>query len=136
LEVYEARRILEVEIAKLAAQRRTDDDIALMRDSLHKRREARRINDNQAYVDCDLAFHLAIAVASKNSVLSDLYLSFSNVLRDALGKLVSDRDLYQNQISIHQQLLDAIERKDEKAAEYWAAENLDRTMQDLQALLG
>lgn len=135
LEVYEVRRILEIEIAKLAAQRRTEDDLLRMRESLNERREARRIDDNKAYVNSDLAFHLAIANASKNSVLSDLYLSFANVLKDALEKLVSDRELYKNQISIHDQLLDALERKDEQAAEHWTAENLDRTMKDLQVLL-
>lgn len=135
LEVYEARRILELEMAKLAAQRRSDDDLARMRESLNKRREARRIDDMWAYVDSDLAFHLAIAAASKNSVLTDLYGSFSNVLRDALYKLVTDRELYQNQIAIHEQLLEAIERKDAKAAEYWAAENIGQTTKDLQRLL-
>lgn len=135
LEVYEVRRILELEIAKLAALRRTDDDLVHMRESLNKRREARRIDDNRAYVDSDLAFHLAVAAASKNSVLADLYLSFSNALRDALDKLISDQDLYQNQMSIHEQLLGAIERKDGQAAEYWTAENLDRTTKKLQDLL-
>ncbi len=135
LEVYEVRRILELEIAKLAALRRTEDDLIHMRESLNKRREARRIDDNRAYVDSDLAFHLAVAAASKNSVLADLYFSFSNALRDALDKLISDRELYQNQISIHEQLLDAIERKDGQAAEYWTAENLDRTTRSLEALL-
>ena len=135
LEVYEVRRILELEIARLAAQRRTDDDLSRMRECLNGRRKARSIDDNKAYVDSDLAFHLAVAMASKNSVLVDLYQSFSNVLRDALEKFVSDRDLYKNQISIHDQLLEAIERKDEQAAAYWTAENLNRTMQDLQALL-
>lgn len=135
LEVYEVRRILELEIAKLAALRRTEDDLISMRKSLVKRHEARRIDDNRAYVDSDLAFHLAVAAASKNSVLVDLYCSFSNAVRDALEKLISDRELYQNQIAIHEQLLEAIERKDAQAAEYWTTENLDRTMSDLQALL-
>ena len=135
LEVYEVRHILELEIAKLAALRRTDDDLVHMRESLNKRREARRIDDKCAYVDSDLAFHLAVAAASKNSVLADLYLSFSNALRDALDKLISDRELYQNQISIHEQLLEAIERKDGQAAEYWTAENLDRTTKSIEALL-
>lgn len=135
LEVYEVRRILELEIAKLAAQRRTDDDLVQMHESLNKRYEASSVNNNSDFVYNDLAFHFAIAVASQNSVLIDLYKSFSNVLRDALGELVSDQELYRNQISIHEQLLDAIERKDAKAAEYWTAENLNRTMKDLQALL-
>ncbi|NPV92690.1 MAG: FadR family transcriptional regulator [Firmicutes bacterium] len=135
LEVYEVRRILELEIAKLAAKRRTEDDLVRMRESLDKRREAKRRDDNRAFVESDLNFHLAVAAASKNSVLTDLFLSFSNALGDALEKLVSDRNLFKNQISIHEQVLDAIERKDEQAAEQWTAENLDRTMKDLEELL-
>ncbi len=136
LEVYEVRRALELEIAKLAARRRSEEDLLAMRESLAKRREARRVNDNRSYVDADLFFHLAIAAASKNSVLTDLYFSFSNTMRDALDKLISDQELYQNQISIHEQLLAAIAQQDEQAAVYWAAQNLDRTMKDLQASLG
>lgn len=136
LEVYEVRRALELEIAKLAARRRSEEDLLAMRESLAKRREARRVNDNRSYVDADLFFHLAIAAASKNSVLTDLYFSFSNTVRDALDKLISDQELYQNQISIHEQLLVAIAQQDEQAAVYWAAQNLDRTMEDLQASLG
>lgn len=135
LEVYEVRRALELEIAKLAAQRRTEDDLARMRESLTRRREATRVDDYRGYVDNDLIFHIAVAAASKNSVLADLYQGFSNVLRDALEKLVSDRDLYINQIAMHEQLLDAIERKDAQAAERWTAENINRTMKDLQELL-
>ncbi|TCL37396.1 DNA-binding FadR family transcriptional regulator [Anaerospora hongkongensis] len=136
LEVYEVRRALELEIAKLAARRRSEEDLLAMRESLAKRREARRVNDKRSYVDADLLFHLAIAAASKNSVLTDLYFSFSNTVRDALDKLISDQELHKNQISIHEQLLAAIERQDEQAAVYWAAQNLDRTMEDLQASLG
>ncbi|WP_312200342.1 FadR/GntR family transcriptional regulator [Anaerospora hongkongensis] len=136
LEVYEVRRALELEIAKLAARRRSEEDLLAMRESLAKRREARRVNDKRSYVDADLLFHLAIAAASKNSVLTDLYFSFSNTVRDALDKLISDQELYQNQISIHEQLLAAIAQQDEQAAVYWAAQNLDRTMEDLQASLG
>ncbi len=135
LEVYEVRRILELEIARLAAERRSDDDLLRMRESLEQRREARRANDMRAYVDSDLAFHLAIAAASKNSVLTDLYLSFSNALRDALDKLVADQELHQNQIAIHEQMLAAIERKDAEEAGYWTAENIGRTTKDLLALL-
>ncbi len=136
LEVYEVRRALELEIAKLAARRRSEEDLLAMRESLAKRREARRVNDKRSYVDADLLFHLAIAAASKNSVLTDLYFSFSNTVRDALDKLISDQELHKNQISIHEQLLAAIERQDEQAAVYWAAQNLDKTMEDLQVSLG
>lgn len=136
LEVYEVRRALELEIAKLAARRRSEEDLLAMRESLAKRREARRVNDKRSYVDADLFFHLAIAAASKNSVLTDLYFSFSNTVRDALDKLISDQELHKNQISIHEQLLAAIERQDEQAAVYWAAQNLDKTMEDLQESLG
>ncbi len=122
-------------MAKLAAERRTDEDLIKMKASLDKRSEADYKNDLRAYVDNDLEFHLAIAVASKNSVLMDLYHSFSDVLRDALDKLAADEELHQNLIEIHKQLFNAIAKKDIKAAEYWSAENIDRIMKSLQGLL-
>lgn len=135
LEVYEVRKILELEIAKLAAERRSVENIEYMTECLNKRRKARLHNDLKAYVGSDLDFHLTLAVASQNSVLVDTYRSFSSALRDALEQFAADAELYQNQIEIHEKLLEAIKRQDVKDAEHWAAENIIRTTKSLQELL-
>jgi len=70
--LVETRLMLEIESAKLAAERRTEEDIRNIRmalDAFEYQVEA----GNQG-VEEDLLFHLQIAEASKNSVLKSLML--------------------------------------------------------------
>lgn len=70
--LVETRILLEIESAKLAAERRTEDDIANIQHALNAY-EA-QVNDGGKAVEEDLMFHLKIAEASKNSVLNSLML--------------------------------------------------------------
>ncbi len=112
-EVQEVRHALELETARLAALRRDDRDIALMREHLARREEARRRSDGAALVKADVAFHIAVAAATKNSLLADLYRSFSGVLQSSLASYVTFTEA---QESYHQALLDAIVDRDPVAA--------------------
>jgi DNA-binding FadR family transcriptional regulator len=136
LEVYEVRHILELGIARLAAKNRTDDDLARMRECLTVRDVADRNCDRRAFLDADLRFHQAVADATKNAVLAELYMSFSRAILDASTAVVADRAVDRsNQRCWHQQLLEAIARRDENGAERIAAEILDSVMDQLGELL-
>ncbi|MFN8466508.1 MAG: FadR/GntR family transcriptional regulator [Caldilineaceae bacterium] len=65
-EVLEVRRLLEVEIAALAAARRTDADIDKMAAILaaHERVQ----DDRERFAQLDMDFHLAIASATQNEL--------------------------------------------------------------------
>ncbi|RAY14758.1 GntR family transcriptional regulator [Actinomadura craniellae] len=84
-EILEVRRALEVEAAKLAAARRTPEDVTVIDDALLRRHEA---GDENAYVEADLAFHAAIVAATHNRVLIDLYHDFSAALRASIAERV------------------------------------------------
>ncbi|CAG6397458.1 FCD domain-containing protein [Streptomyces cocklensis] len=86
-EVYEVRAMLEVQAARLAAHRRTDEDVAVMVAALAARRLASG-GDDAAFVDADIALHAAIVAAARNPVLTDLFAEFAPVLREALVDLV------------------------------------------------
>ncbi len=132
LEVYEVRRILELEIARLAAQRRDKTDLDQMQKSLQQRKCAREIGDEVAFLNADIAFHQAIAAASKNAVLIELYQTFSTALRDALAQLATDAEIDRaDQAMLHERLLDAITAGDAEAAEQWTAEFLDQILLQL-----
>jgi DNA-binding FadR family transcriptional regulator len=75
LEILEVRRALEVEAARLAATRRTDEDILHIEAAL---------DDPDLFVEADLAFHMAVAHATHNLVLIDLYEDFSAALRASI----------------------------------------------------
>jgi DNA-binding FadR family transcriptional regulator len=70
LELCDARLLIEPELAALAAERATDDDIAEMKRCLDRLYEARF--EPQAHVEADLAFHHAIAQAARHFVFHSI----------------------------------------------------------------
>ena len=70
--LVETRVLLETETARLAAERRTDEDIEKIKSALQAYEKA-AIEEVSA-VEQDLMFHLKIAEASKNTVLKSLML--------------------------------------------------------------
>ncbi|MDF2958403.1 MAG: GntR family transcriptional regulator [Paenibacillus sp.] len=135
LEVFEVRRMLELEIAKLAAERRDDNDLAQMRGHLDKRAQAIQAAQVNDYLNADICFHIAVAAASKNAVVIDLYRTFSTVLREALSKLVSGSLVHDPHELFHENLYEAIKKKDPSAAIHWTVQNLDQTVAELEESL-
>lgn len=70
IDLYEARKGLEMQAVSLAAERRTPDDITKMRSALNKMRQS--ISDADDFYRYDMHFHLAINAATKNEVIIDL----------------------------------------------------------------
>ncbi|MBU5591652.1 FadR family transcriptional regulator [Clostridium sp. MSJ-4] len=131
LEIYEVRRMLELQIAELAAMNRTEKDLLEMKSSLDKRRSAEKTNDINAYVEHDWEFHNAMASATQNSVLKDLYITFSQTMKDSLKEVISDFESVKRQIQYHDQVYKAIERQDTSAARNYTNDYLDITMKQL-----
>ena len=133
-EIREVRRIIEVETARLAASNRTELDLATMRDCLARKKAAMTAGDTHGYVTADIAFHSAVAAASGNSLLADLYCSFCMVFQDFLDHLIADVGVNRVQDHIHNGLLDAITSQDADAAARFAMEGLDHFTHDIKAL--
>ena len=71
-EAFEARCLIEVHCAGLAAQNASDDEIAGIRATLENGEEAVRANDQAALAAMDEAFHVAVAAASHNRTLAKM----------------------------------------------------------------
>jgi DNA-binding FadR family transcriptional regulator len=67
-ELIEAREILEMQLVALAAQRASDEQIATLGSILERMEQA--ISNPARYSEADVQFHLAMAEASGNRVLS------------------------------------------------------------------
>ncbi|RED63085.1 FadR/GntR family transcriptional regulator [Cohnella lupini] len=132
VEVYEARKMLELEISKLAAERRDDLDLELMRHHLDARSEALAKGDTSGYLNADIEFHNAIAVASKNHVIIDLFRTFSSVLRESLFKLAKVQESHDPHSYIHERIYESIKMRDVTAAADWTLRNLDGTVRELK----
>jgi GntR family transcriptional repressor for pyruvate dehydrogenase complex len=88
LDLLEVRRGVESETARLAAERRTPEDIAVLQTALDAMAKAEA--EGRDGVDEDLAFHLAIARISRNQVLIKIIHFWSEPLRDAIAFLRDD----------------------------------------------
>jgi DNA-binding FadR family transcriptional regulator len=117
LEILEVRRALEVESARLAATRRTDDDIKLIEARLAERDRAWEAGDPEAFVESDLAFHMAVVHATHNLVLIDLYEDFSAALRASITAAGTSMDALNSSYIPHDAIARAIAAGDAAAAE-------------------
>ena len=112
----EARGMIEIEAARLAAVRRDDSDLSALREHLDASRQRYGSDDLQDYIEHDVRFHQRMVDAAHNPVLSELYRYFSQVIRTSLERTMADPQRAQPCFELHQQLLDAIERGDPDAA--------------------
>lgn len=85
--------LLEIESAKIAAQRRTEQDILEIKNALDAYAEKVLIGE-QAMTE-DLKFHLKIAEASKNSILKSLI----EVIRPNIFKSATSLKIYQKKLT-------------------------------------
>lgn len=122
--VIDARIAIETAAAGLAADERSDVDIAAMRAALERRRKASGMVEN--YVDADMAFHRVVIAAAKNPILLDLFDGFTPRLREAMiamlrigGDCGSDEDH-----DVHARLAAAIEQRDAETAVHLSRSHL------------
>ncbi len=78
--VHEVRRLLEIETAGLAAERREEDDITRMEMQLHAMIEHEA--DPQRWAEADVAFHAAIAIATHNPLYPVLLGTIADLLME------------------------------------------------------
>jgi len=112
----EVRQLLEMKIAEKAALNRTEDDIAAMKKHLANRMIAANEGKLEECIEADIQFHIAIATASKNEILADLYKSVSVYLKKGFLHLYEETKVFQDTFAIHEQLLESIIAKDSKKA--------------------
>ncbi len=77
--ILEVRRTLEIEIAGLAAERRTSRDLDALEHILEDRSGTK--SSRQEFVEWDVAFHSALARATQNELFSLLLDSVATVMR-------------------------------------------------------
>ncbi len=124
LERLEARLHLEPVLARLAAERRTDDDLSALRRSIEDERTARTA---AAAHDASRAFHMAVATATRNAALVRLIdsLWIADVGRRLLARRRTQPDWQEADVAEHHELLGAIESRDGDRAETLMREHVE-----------
>ncbi|MGY5355760.1 FadR/GntR family transcriptional regulator [Wenyingzhuangia sp. IMCC45467] len=109
--LVETRIMFELKTVRLAAQRRTEEQLQLIEKALEAFKE--KVINGENAVQEDLLFHLAIAQASGNSTMNQLMLMITpNIITNFEKYHVCDKDLSQKGIKEHQDIFDAIKAQD------------------------
>ncbi|KSA12465.1 FadR/GntR family transcriptional regulator [Maribacter dokdonensis] len=113
--LVETRILLELKTVRLAARRRTDDDLELMKNALDAYRE--KVENGEDAVQEDLLFHLAIAKASGNSTMNTFMLIITPEILTNFEKYhVCDKNMAFRGIQEHQDIFDAIKEQNPQLA--------------------
>lgn len=133
IELAEARRSIEVEIAGLAAERAKPEDIERIMTHLKEMEEASY--QPEAYVEADIRFHAALAQAASNQILQLLLDSIRGTMREAIHLLVKNHPTaWQEAMKYHRQIADAIQQHAPAAARLAMRNHLDSVRTALQEL--
>ncbi|MGX1749346.1 FadR/GntR family transcriptional regulator [Glutamicibacter protophormiae] len=127
-DVLQLRFALDTQAARLAALRADAGEMATLRELLDDRRRAWHAGDIQAWIDADWKFHLVVAEASGNRLLHEVYTSFNDIFH---GTKMHQRllDGFDGCLAAgHEELLGAIEARDEETAAASVLANLEYCM--------
>ena len=118
-ELLEARKVVETEIAGLAAEKATKEDIAAIQDSLDKMRDA--ITNISEVMELDREFHINIAKAAHNNILFSIMTSLAEGLKEKLWVKLKEKSWNilghpQKYLKEHAEIFNAIKNKDSKDA--------------------
>ena len=132
-QLVEARRVVEVGTAGLAAQRRTEDDLQRLHAIVAQMRATHELGDVVAFSAADSAFHDSVLRAAANPFLTALFepiRTLAHQVRITTSYAPANRE---EAIGAHSGILEAVERGDPDAARRAVSDHLDGTS---RAVLG
>ena len=126
-ELIEARYILEPELAALAAIHAKPKDIKNLQNLVDQMSQGK---DKEEMANYGHLFHIAISEICGNIILVNLYKSITGPIRKMRRAGFLTYELYQNDIPVHQSILDAIAAGDPTLAEERMREHLKKDYYD------
>jgi len=113
-DIFELRKLIEPQIASMAAERATVKDIERMKRLLDKQSE--QVQRGATGVDADTEFHFAIGQATQNHAIEKLVSGLLDVLSHSREESLQTAGRRQASIDSHLAILAAIEKHDEAKA--------------------
>jgi DNA-binding FadR family transcriptional regulator len=129
--LIEARRVVEVAVAELAAERRTPEDLAELEESLREMRSAAASGDVAAFVAADIAFHHTVLEAADNNFITSLFDPLAKILELTRHQTSSHAPVRQHAIEHHQRIVDAVRRRSPSKAGRAMREHMIQTEHDM-----
>jgi len=122
MSIYEARLVLEVAIAGLAAEKATSEEVRQMQQALDDAQNV--IDDDDAFVQADWKFHLLVAQATHNVLLQAFYNLSREMLLDFIRDVIRLPHVRHEGSRLHRVQVEAISRHDAEDAQKAAREHM------------
>lgn len=113
-ELMDVRRMFEPAVARAAASRVTDDDLAEMERVLDAQR--RKLKTGQSAIGDDTAFHAVLARATRNRVAVRIMETLNDLLIESRKLTLKQKGRPQRSLSGHEAIVAAMRRRDPDAA--------------------
>jgi GntR family transcriptional repressor for pyruvate dehydrogenase complex len=141
LELLEARKLLEISIAGLAAERSRDDDLQDLRARLDDISRCLAANDHAGHSSADRRFHLSISRASHNSFLQAMMGNLQQALVTQQKEVLSlsgegQRRIAEQSLMYHRKIYAAICARSPKRARECMQRHLASVQRFMEESLG
>lgn len=113
-EMFEARRVLEVGVAGLAAQRATGDQLASISEEITGMYAS--MDDPQAFLVHDIRFHRAVATAAGNPILASLVEMVSGIFYEHRKRTADHGRDHKEAADLHRSIYNALRSRDPERA--------------------
>ncbi len=129
-DLLEVRKILEVGIAGLAAERRTRDNLRRMEHTIHVMQA--KPGEPEGYIDADLEFHAEMARATQNPTFSIILELLQELLRESRVASFSGPRMVLLRARQHEKIYEMVRSSDPPGAQAAMAQHLSATERDLE----
>jgi GntR family transcriptional regulator, transcriptional repressor for pyruvate dehydrogenase complex len=131
-ELLEVRQGIEVQAARLAAQRRTEQDLEALSEILERMQH--HFQNVEAYTADDLTFHICIATATDNEMMKHIVESIRDATWDSIHRWHGKQRTIEEYAQVHQmhvEILDAIRAGSPETAAQAMWRHFDEALFDL-----
>jgi len=129
-----ARKLIEVEIAGLAAQKATPEQIDFIDSFLHQMERTIDPEQYDEYLTADVDFHFAIATAAGNPVLGQFLTLLRNLMRGWILSCLGQTGVAEAAVLHHRRILESIRAHDVAGAREAMETHLDAMGKNLLQL--
>jgi GntR family transcriptional repressor for pyruvate dehydrogenase complex len=129
IELFEMRRLIEPQLAFLAAERATPEEIVMLGKALELQENA--FAQGESGTEVDKAFHYILAKAAKNKVLLRIIDNIMDLLAESRDKYLQVEGRPERSLARHREILNAIKSGDKELA----ARVMQEHLEDIEVIL-
>jgi len=122
-ELVEARKLIEIELAGLAAERATPRDTKQIK--MHLDQMASGLTESAAFIQADIDFHLSIGQAAHNGILINALHLIRNLLQEWINSTLKIEGVAEKALEQHRSIFMAVSKRNRLAARSAMESHLD-----------